>query len=430
MAVSVSVTFTAGIYSGHTRPGESSYPPSPGRLVAAFVSEISRRHDTTARRLLERLCASGPPMIVASPDYNSGEGESYMQAVISSTSFSKLKKSMFDGPQRIHGETGGKIRKSVNGHRQMTGPLHVVWESADLDSGEIAVLDDIAAGIPYLGRECDLVSVAVSDAPAAAVLDRAYKTRTGLRPTTYRPSRAGSHALRAATPSLLGWLDDRHASVFDHDAGQPIPEDHRVRVTGYAPAVPVPDSDQWLEIITLRRPLSLARALAAGRHVAPGDQGVVFPVTRSGHRSLDGQAVGLGVLTSSRTMVTEHFDTSLIGTDNGARSLQPSYWTRPATRWMTAVPFLAHPDRWVATMQVTSAFPDAEITGISTSPLRPSQAPLSTAGDDHHRSWHVTLTLPEPVTGPLILDREGGTGVFMPDYVTDDTEGTDDKDGS
>lgn len=431
MAVSVSVTFTAGIYSGHTNPGESSYPPSPGRLIAAFLNEISRRNDTNARTLLDALCVSGSPMIVAPPAYSSGEGESYMQAVVSSTASSRPKRSMFDGPQRIHGQTGGKLRKVVNGHRYMTGPIHFIWESAVLDAAEVARLDDIAAGIPYLGRECDLAAITVTDDVATAVLERAYKSPAGIRPTTYRPNPTGPIRLRAASQNLLSWLDDRHTSIFGDKAGQPIPEDHRVRVAGYAPAVPVPDSDKWVEVLALQRPLPLAKALAAGRHVDPGAGGVVFPVTRSGHRSLDGHAVGLGVLTSTGTNVTSDFDTSLIGADNGLRSLQPSYWTRSARRWMTAVPFLAHPDRWVATMQVAGALPDAEITGISITSLRPSQAPLSTAGDDHHRAWHITLTLPESVNGPLILDRDGGTGVLMPDYLADVHDSpTHGKDGS
>nr|WP_297009266.1 type I-U CRISPR-associated protein Csb2 [uncultured Corynebacterium sp.] len=418
MSITCSVTFIAGIYSGNS-PGEAPFPPSPGRLISAFISEIGRRSDPAAKDLVRRLCASGDPTIIAPQSYSSGSGESYMQPLISSSPDSGAPRELFAGPQRILGERGGKIRKCVNGHRLVTGALHYIWEDAALTPDDVAVLNDIAGEIPYLGRECDLARVQVTNSTLTEMLDSTYRSSV-TPPTTLRPSPHGTHRFRAATPAFLQWLDDRYASLFAENADQPIPVDHRVTVTRYAPSVPTPRGGQWLEIMAFRRPRSLASALEVARDVVPGDNGVVFPVTRSGHRELDGRAVGLGILTSTGTALTDNFDTKILGEDTGLRSLSPDYWVRRSQRWMTAVPFLAHPDKWVASRQAATALPDAVLTGISPAPLRPSQARLGS--DDDHRAWHLTLTTSRPVHGPLILDKEHGTGVLMPDYLNDSEE--------
>lgn len=418
MSITISVTFTAGIYSGHSG-GESPFPPSPARMAAAFLNEISRREDPAARQLLSRLCASGSPTIIRPPAYSSGAGDSFMQPLIATGPHSPVPKRIFEGPQRILGDRGGKISKVVNGHWCVTGPLHYVWESIDLTPDDIALMDDVAGGIPYFGRECDLASIRVT---AAGLMDALQQpsSEPGPPPVTLRPSPVGSCRLRDATPGFLAWLDDRYKSLFSEGADQPVPVDHRVTTTRYASSVPMSEGDQWLEILAFRTPLSLTKAMSVAATVDSGEDGIVFPVTRTGNPHLDGRAVGLGILTSRSTRLSDDFDITLLGEDSGLRSLQPGYWTRPARRWMTSVPSLAHPDRWVAEMQVKSVLPEAVITGISTAPLRPSQAKLG--ADDDHRAWHITLTTPDTVRGPLILDRGTGSGVLMPDYVTGEEE--------
>ena len=81
---------------------------------------------------------------------------------------------------------------------------------------------------------------------------------------------------------------------------------------------------------------------------------------------------------------------------------------------MTSVPFVAHPDKWVATQQVLAQIPEAEILELSSSPIRPSQSTIST--DSKHNAWHISLKTLEEVSGPLILDAKAGTGVLIPDY--------------
>lgn len=410
MAVSISANFITGFYSGH-HTDQTVYPPSPARLVSALLSAAHRSPEFTedGRGILQMLCEASDPTLVVPKAYKGGSGETYMQQPLASAAGTNVKEEQVSGAQRIMGERGGKVRKRSNGHFTVTGDLYFVWEDLEFDDTQLALLNQLAEDVGYLGRESDLVLLKASRQSKSNLILKHRETHS-----FYRPMPKGGKKLRVLSRGYLNWLDDRHASIFDEDAREPIPVDHRVRTAFYAPIAIVPDSDETIITLPFKRPLRLNQAVEIARKIHADDGGVVFPLARAGHRHLDGAAVGLGVITRGGIRLDDDFDMTSLGEDTGAITLQPDYWVRAAKVWMTAVPFVGHPDRWVATQQILSAVPDARILELSTTPVRPSQQRMKTSSTQ--RAWHVVLRIQEAIAGPLLLDRTGGTGVCLPDY--------------
>lgn len=410
MSLCIRARFIVGTYSGHAGAG-SPWPPAPARVVSAAVAEAHRSARLTVRDILQDLCRAGNPTIVAPAAFSSGEASSYMQPQ-GATLSGKVSKSEVKAPRRIMGERGGKILKRVNGHYSVDGDLYYLWEDLDLCEADHEALAETLREIPYLGRECDLVLLDIVPENLETLLDAHRGTHTVLR-----PSPVGGVALRGLTPGLISWLDDRHESIFAEHAGQPVPVDHRIRQVRYAAATPLPDS-MYLLVLPFSRAVSIDEARRRAATVQAGEGGFVFPVTQAGNPYLDGRAVGLGAITDRGIEVSEDFDQTWLGEDTGAASLQGGYWQRGAREWMSVVPFLGHPDRWVAQRQIEAAVPNATVLELDTRPVRPSQARM--ASDDTHRAWHAVLRTEKEIPGPLVLQRDTGTGVFLPDYGKDD----------
>lgn len=410
MALTVSVRFTAGIYSGH-HADQVNFPPSPARLISALVAAAHGTPGITdhGRDILQILCEAPDPVLVVPPAYEGGSAESYMQQPLATLAGSNVKAQHISGPQRIMGERGGKVKKRVNGHFIVTGDLYFVWDDLDFDDAQIELLNQLATDVAYLGRESDLVLLHAHRSSVSELMSQHRSTHL-----FHKPMPSGGKKLRVPSKNFLSWLDDRFHSVFGENAREPIPADHRVRSTAYAPAAVIPGSNEAVLTIPFARPLRLDRALELASKVHPEDGGTVFPLARAGNQYLDGAAIGLGVVTSSGVRLDEDFDTSFLGEDSGAVTLQPNYWTRRAQVWMTAVAYVGHPDKWVAAHQILTAVPDAEILKMSAAPVRPSQQHIKTSPTK--RAWHIVLRTPETIPGPLLLDREQGTGVCLPDY--------------
>lgn len=409
MALKFSVQFVAGIYSGH-HEDHVAFPPSPARLVAALLAAAHRSTQVNeARAVLKEMCAAADPIIIVPPAYPGGSGETFMQPIVATPGGKKAGQTPFNGPQRIMGERGGKIRKRASGHYAVAGDLHFVWEHLEFDDGQLKLLQQIASDVGYLGRESDLVVIHV-DRTSKADLIRQYSHSHEF----YAPMPRGGKELRVLSPGFLSWLDDRHESTFSENARITTPIDHRVRTASYAPSAVVPDSDSVVISLAFRRPLALEQALKFAKLVRGEGDVAAFPLTRSGNRYLDGVAVGIGVVTTGGIELDPAFDVEVLGENTGAITLQPSYWVRPAQIWMTAVAFVGHPDKWVATQQVLAVVPDAEILEISAAPVRADQQHVPTSSTQ--RAWHLVLRTADVVRGPLLLDPKHGTGVCLPDY--------------
>lgn len=414
MSLVISVKFIAGTYSGHAET-HSSYPPSPGRLLAALVAAAARDVDPDAADVVvKELAAAESPHIVTPPAFFSGQGESFMAGPKSVEAGRNASAGISSGAQRIFGETGGKIQKHVNGHYAVTGDLHFLWPTLQLTPESLEMLTKLCSDIPYLGRECDLTLVQAGQQSAASFREKNSDTHV-----VYAPSPAGGIQLRSASLAYLDWLNERHESMFGEHGREPIAEDHRVRLEAYAATVPVADGRENLLCLPFSRPINLDEALKYVPMVNGGTARSSFILARAGNKYLDGAAVGLGVFTESGIELAPEFDRGVLGMDTGAASLQPSYWTRPAQYWMTSVPYIAHPDKWVASQQILAKVPNAEIIEISSSPIRPSQQRMK--ADSKHRAWHIALRTSERVAGPLLLDEKTGTGVLMPDYAVEGT---------
>ena len=409
MALTFSVQFVAGMYSGH-HEDHVVFPPSPARLVAALLAAAHRSPQVDdARAILSEMCAAADPLIVVPPAYAGGSGETYMQPIAATPGGKKANQTVFAGPQRIMGQRGGKIRKRSSGHFVVTGDLYFVWEHLDLNDEQLMLVQQLASDVGYFGRESDLVVISAGRASKADLIRQCAHSHE-----FYSPMPRGGKQLRVLSPGFPSWLEDRYASTFGEDARVTIPVDHRVRTASYAPAAVVPNSDSVLFPLAFRRPLPLEQALKYAKSVR-GEGGVAaFPLTRSGNRYLDGSAVGLGVVTTGGVVLDPAFDTEVLGENTGAITLQPSYWLRSAQVWMTAVPLIGHPDKWVATQQILAAVPDAEILEMSAAPVRAGQQHVPTSPTQ--RAWHLILRTPDVVHGPLLLDPKHGTGVCLPDY--------------
>lgn len=410
MSTVISANFIAGTYSGHAE-SNSAYPPSPARVLAALVAAAARASEqSVASDVVRQIAAADSPLIVAPPAYSSGQSESFMSGPRSVEAGKKAKTDTVAGVQRIFGETGGKIQKQVNGHFAVTGKLFFIWPNLRLSPSALEMLTKLCADVPYLGRECDLVVLQAYETSADAIREENDEAHA-----VFAPTPGGGTRLRAASLAYLDWLHERHESMFGEMGREPIAEDHRVRLETYAPAVQVPGTNENFLCLPFSKPISLDKAMKYVPLVDGGSGNSAIVLARAGNQYLDGAAVGLGVFTSSGIKLAPEFDESILGEDNGTLSLQPRYWMRKARYWMTAVPFVAHPDKWVAEQQVLAKIPNAEIVELSSSPIRPSQQRMT--ADDTHRAWHIALRTPEAVPGPLALDEKAGTGVLMPDYA-------------
>lgn len=408
MSLTISANFIAGTYSGHAESG-SAYPPSPGRLLSALVAAAAHSDDQKrAWKVVEEISGAESPQIIAPPAYSTGTSKSFMSGPMSVPAGTKAERKVLS-PQHMFGERGGKVEKNVSGHFTITDKLYFVWPSLELSSESEETLRRLCSEVPYLGREMDLVLLKISKAPLVSL-----QRELAASHTIFAPTPGGGTKLRSASRSYLDWLVERYNSKFSDAGREPIGVDHRVRLESYAPAVPVADGGLNLICIPFARPTKLESALRVVRSVKSGTDTGAFVLARAGNPHLDGSAVGMGVLTRDGVEFDPEFNFDLLGEDRGTASLQPRYWMRSAHYWMTAVPFIAHPDKWVASQQVLARMPEAEILEISSSPIRPSQQRLGV--DDQHRAWHISLKTPEKIAGPLLLDTETGSGVLMPDY--------------
>lgn len=407
MPLCIRVKFLLNMYSGHSGT-ESSWPPSPARLISAIVAEAHRSGQERVLLLLQSLCRLPNPSIVAPQVFSSGVGASYMQAPVP-TPVGELSRA--NAKERLKNDRSGTAHKSVNGHYSVDGDLFFLWEDVDLCEADHEALAETLREIPYLGRECDLAILSMVSENIGTLLDAHRSTHTVFLPTPY-----GGTRLRGLSPGLLSWLDDRHQSLFGEDTGNAIPVDHRIRIARYG-AVTSLSSTTHLYVLPFSDVVSIDDALRRATLVDAGEGGFVFPLVRAGHPRLDGLAVGLGVVADHGVRVLEGFDYAWYGEDTGRASLQGGYWRREAREWMSVVPFIGHPDRWVAERQIEAAIPNATVTEMSARPVRPSQSFM--ASDDSHRAWHVTLCTENAVPGPLVLQKATGTAVFLPDYGKD-----------
>lgn len=422
--LTVKVKFLANRYSGHQ--DTCSFPPSPARLGAALVSAAHEAFDNPAeaRKTIQRLSRQEDPIILVPPTWFISSGAGYMQPILSVQAGRNAKKRDFKDRARFWEEVGGASKKYVNGHWSIVGDLYYHWRHTDLNTTEISLLKTLLRSVPYLGRECDTASLDV-----AAVTTAQLMSLTDSHHTLLLPSPQGEVQLRRLTPRYLSWLDYRFEANRDEQAARPPAANHRIEMIAFSQVSLDGAGESALMIQPLKEGLSVSEVLRLTKYfnTAPDrnhnsiQRLFAFPIVRAAHRWADGKVLGIGFLSNNTEIfhVTEYpayqkLQEYFGGDGFLSRYMDERYWRRSSQIWTTSVPFIAHPDKWVARMQILSAVPGAEITELESAPIRSGQHWMSTATTQ--RAWHIALRTPKSVAGPIVLDHEAGSGVLVPDY--------------
>lgn len=448
------------------------WPPSPGRLFAAFVAAdgTGERRRVTSGSELRALECAGAPTIVADPSRDV-EITSQVPRYVPENDRAK-------GAVQEYVARKATMVRTAPRLAPRTPRLAYVWPDLDLGDEMLDALRLRAARVGYLGHATSSVRVTVHD--------RVSIDELGDWTRRWEPSETGRTELPVPFDGLIDVLDEMHAAF---SAGEPTrrswyaSERARYRAPDqHAPLRRPPVEVVWLRLqgsLPGRHILHLTEALrgavltAYETHVA-GSTGEVPAVLHGhgfdgpdyehaswlglpdvGHAYARGRIHGAAVVLPDDTpwQVLDGVRTALRAIDElqlpggvgigvslyagepRPRAAQPRRWTGPSARWCSAFPVVherfvrPQPDldeiaRWCE----HAGFPAPAQARLVRVPLQPGAVSLMPhearrSDDDRHPFDHLALRFDEPVQGPMALGhlRHFGLGLMLP-MVDDERE--------
>jgi CRISPR-associated protein Csb2 len=464
VGVAVTVELLGGSYDAGSvaqRGAEAEWPPHPARLFCALVSVARAEPELAVLRWLEQ---QAPPVVCAAELVDAPARASWVPT---------NKRSADGGSQTHPGRTNQlRIRSRAVPASSM---VRVVWETAEPDETQVAVLDELARRVPYLGRSTGvaLLSVAATgpvmagegpaagevyepceldDAettlrvPFAGYLDRLEELHRDDRPAWEVFRLRGYRRRRPVEPVAgLGLVASAYRDLVV--LGLPWKPDGRL----------APMFAEALRSAVLRRAGHGAPAVLHG-HGVDGRPHVAFLALPSvGGQHSDGHLLGLAVavpelpIADRKAVLAAVLGGPAIGeaggglevTVSGIGAVELTYqpagargawgasaerWRHGSRRWATATPMVLdrYPKReeqvpgLVAESCLRLGLPEPVDVQVSREPLMagavrmvPGDLPKQARG---RLFRHVGLTFDQPVAGPVLLGagRYLGVGLFAP----------------
>lgn len=388
--VTIEVTFVGRpTFTGTSGSGDVEWPPAPARVFAALVAGARGRFDD-ALRALENAPApdihapyairlrdvTGSPPSRHATDLPSAKPPAPSKKTIGRRSFPDIETATVS-------QWAGAPYDVVGPYELADPVVRYIIDGDFLSDDDVAALDDAAADVGYLGRSTDTVAMSVTRGPAP---ERGALT---LMRATGRPGRVRVWA--------RGYLDALNARFALQNSPTPAPAmvtPHVLSRVTYVPVAQVPGTD----LVGLRVTPSLQTSHAtAVLRAAPAAIPMVNPHS--------GAMIGAMVDAADFDALADAVEAAGAAIDVGA-----PYWSSmvaaAGTVWTTHWPAHLPVDgaaAWAWIVHDLSAATGVDIGAIDVdlSPDRHARdgAPL-TPGLDR---WRVTVTFPEPVTGPLRL---------------------------
>lgn len=166
----ITARFPLGVYHGQSAgsPKEPEWPLAPVRLIGGFLAAAHGRpgsDPTPDRKLIECLCAAGPPTIVAPPSAGVGEPADDGSVVRLRGSTRWAPRNYVKG--QISPRNVGRDRAEVSKVGVAIGslPVHVIWEDVTLDEDEVERLSALASDVTFLGTTRSPVLLEVTTEP-------------------------------------------------------------------------------------------------------------------------------------------------------------------------------------------------------------------------------------------------------------------------
>lgn len=437
--------------TGGDRQGE--WPPSPARLLAAFVAadgtlERQRVTDGSELALLEQ---AQPPVIHADPDDQVLRVELNDRFVV---------RDRREKGSSVHTYPARKSALVRPGIRLVPKDPQVAYcyETAEVHEEQLEALRLRAARIGYFGA---------ADAPARVTVRRG---RPAAPTHTWRCDDDGRTVLSVGYPGMVADLD----AAFEQFTSGLVVERSWLpkRVVHYradsqeAPSSPVGETI-WLRFtpsIASHHMLSVAEALRAAvlRHHPEGEAapGIVhghgmqqagwhqvryLPLVEAGHRYAKGRIHGAAiwlpptatrferggmrtaVLSIRRLWAGDRFDVGVMLHDGEPRpwTANPARWVGPSRRWMSVTPVVqerhgAVTDEEVGRWFVHAGHPVPARFNMSRSPFLSGaiDLPPPVVRRRYGRApyAHLTVEFDEPVEGPMAVGRgrSFGLGLLAP----------------
>lgn len=244
MALTIEVELRAGRYeTGGFDPRVPETVPSPFRLFCALVASAAAAEEDSGFDALRWLERQAPPLLHLPDVLDSSRDAAF---VVNNATQHK------PGSQTWPGRTNGRRQRAWV---TFDAPRFVFsWPEADPDDAVTAVLQRLAAGVPYVGRVTSSARVRLGNGTAEG--------REGL--TTYRPVTLRDPGVDVAVP-----YDGSVDALRDlHERGDRSWEAARFR--RYADVVAAPDETAALHRSPLRRLVVFGftpAASVAGRHL-------------------------------------------------------------------------------------------------------------------------------------------------------------------
>jgi CRISPR-associated protein Csb2 len=448
--LALEVDFLMGRYSAsdYRNRDRHEWPPHPARLYSALVAACYQaRLGESARAALLWLEAQPPPSICA--------GEAAPQAAV--TAFVPVNDPAADYlPDRA--EKQPRAFPSVVPERPV---VHFVWPEARPDAALLALLQQVAAAVTYLGSSRSPARVRVCERPPEP---------------TWVPDEAGRWVLRVPARGRLQQLDwcfdnglrpppgafQSYAPPGDRRDGAPDAGSVFGDLVVFRLAGPVRmEAETTLKLTDALRDAVLSLAgeggdrppdLLSGHGEHPHAAYVALPFVDEGQRHADGHILGLAVVLpraidpATRRQALRplaglrqldvpgagRFDLERVTAASGTvpENLRPAKWVGPAATWATVTPVLLDhfPKKHKPVERVVAdgcrfvGLPEPLDVRVSHhAPLHgvpPSGAFLKVrqAGEAPRLAKHVTLTFDRPVRGPVLLGagRYFGLGLLRP----------------
>jgi len=469
--LAVEINFLRQVYAASGVDGNPEEVVHPTRLFAALVQACCANDLRQHRSVVERLERAAPPEIrmgetFNDPRYNNeNDTEYYVPTHVNSKKL-RAKIPRKAGDFFPWGETRDVMRRPVIRLKEPRCVL--VWPDVGLSESEAKAMDDLLAGVVYIGRTESLASLRRVDQPDF----------TGLTGCFVPDAVHGDTPIRVPRPGLFEEMDQAYLRCSP--TGERGHVNHWPTAT-YRRVSATPDHQPiWTEMLRFRLhgpPVHATRALrlieAFRSKVLSLERGATVPPVLSGHgwdgpshvaflplvfagfEHANGFVKGVGVclprsITSAdRASVRDvladlcatgfyfgkaDYGLELLGSDEAVlRTLQEDRWCRASRRWATVTPvvldvppkknrsvaqliqracsYVEAPEparfEWRNAGFQGSSIPHKEQFEVS----RKGCSPLS------GQVGHLHLEFEQPVRGPLALGclRHFGMGLMLPE---------------
>lgn len=437
----IRVEFLTGTFSGRSATADGhlpEWPPAPARLLQALVAAAGG--NDTELDVLRALEAGPQPEIIAadrvhprSTGHLTFYGPSRSMAATwpedSNDQQTFLGRLQYGSMRHLSANPYSKAAPHVMDHVSDLADPTVIYRVPGLSTDQVAVLDQLAGKVAYLGRSRDMCMVTAALLPVnsgAADDDDLLAGRVLYRPV--RDYRGPSGGRSKQPRRLQGW----GTGLVDH-----LEHTHLLATTTVTPSR---HPDHLLPWITYRRvwsatassetvPIHFVPGLHAHHWNAlvdtfPGSVPLYLP-----HREraqiygavinavgADGEVVTIPEVLRTMGQILPAYVEAESGESRWAWNT-----TRPSQDWTTVTPVTGSDNPTVVWAEIISrlmastGLDHTEITvQLKPMPQADTDAAVSTHRRPGERLWHAEIHFAAPVTGPLCAGRDGLTGALVP----------------